>query len=250
MTTRGISVLFRNGSVLIWINSLGWSLYDTDQLHEKFRERCKMTFYCFVVSLFIALRVWECSFLPVALARRLRRCAATVSYWKLMEKSLRCRSTTTWFACGSLKSFIILAKPFCQIGRIVFQSVRKQRKVFFRVRSHCWHVEWMSGHRGRLDGHIRFLHSASSSWRHNQNTITVFYWLTSYWLVIFTCWFRSFDSDVRKILIALKSWDRVHYLHFILEFFLMFQLEMIMQEVGKNKIHSLHKVSQLMLVLV
>ena len=77
-TTRWISLLFRNGSVLFLISSLGWSVYDTNQLHVKLQETWKMKFYCFVSScLFFPLRVWECSFLLAALACRLHRCAAT-----------------------------------------------------------------------------------------------------------------------------------------------------------------------------
>ena len=46
----------------------------------------KCEVYCFRFSLLIHLMIWGCSFLPVALARRLRRCAeATVNLKKNTE---------------------------------------------------------------------------------------------------------------------------------------------------------------------
>ena len=65
------------------------------------------------------------------------------------------------------------SKPLCQIREIL-----KIRSRFFKLRSNCYHAEWLkrvSECSGRLGNFARFVHSAGWLWRHNQNKITEFF---------------------------------------------------------------------------
>ena len=64
-----------------------------------------------------------------------------------------------------LHSFSFASKPFCQIGRLNFQTVKDILHIcsHFRLRSRRYHAEWkklMSECSGRLDKLTRFLHLA------------------------------------------------------------------------------------------
>ena len=90
--------LFLNGSFLVWLSLVLWSVYNTDQLHGKINSDV----FNFFFSLHIPLMIWGCSFFRAVLACRLCRCAATTVR---LEKTQNHWSHILYFLVPSLHQF-------------------------------------------------------------------------------------------------------------------------------------------------
>ena len=66
--------------VLVWISLVWWSVYDKDQLHEKYGETSNMKLIVLFFSSFIPLMVWILCIISAALDRRLRKCATIARF--------------------------------------------------------------------------------------------------------------------------------------------------------------------------